>query len=128
MTTIKVKRQRKQLKKVQGIFEINEYQLSILRLNCEGQKYIGLIPDSKKDGEVFGALVNFRRWEDELVEQGLLMELETEDDEVVKRMETTYNRKYRMFRLTPLALAMFTPVLVQGTDPETFRNVADTIH
>ena len=124
----KTKRLRKQPKKVEEIYQLNEYQLGILRLNSGGQKYVGLVPDPAKDGETFDALLNFRRWENELVEQGFLEELETKGDDFIKKMENTHGRKYRMFRLTPLALTMFAPVLVPGDEPETFRNAADTIH
>jgi hypothetical protein len=110
------------------IYQINDYQLNVLKTNNSGQKYVSLVPDPEKDGDTHEMWLQHTKWNEELVEQGYMVELSTKGDAFIERMETAHERKYRMFRLTPLAIAMFTPVLVKGTEPNTFRNVADTIH
>jgi hypothetical protein len=115
-------------RRMMEIYQINDYQLNVLKSNNSGQKYVSLVPDSEKDGDTHEMWLQHTKWNKELVEQGFMMELSTENDEFVRRMETAHERKYSVFRLTPLAIAMFTPVLIQGSEPHTFRNVADTIH
>jgi hypothetical protein len=116
-------------KRKSPMFEINEYQLNVIKANISGQKYVSLVPNKEKDGDVHEAWLDNTRWNEELVAEGFLRELPTEHDEFITKMKQKFNRDYRLFIVTPLAKAMFSPVLVPIVGEENaFRNVAETIH
>lgn len=110
------------------IYQLNEYQETVLTTNSGGQKYISLVPDPEKDGEHFQAFSNHTKWNEELVREGFMVEVSTEGDKFISQMEEHYGRKYRIFMLTAMAKDMFSPVLVKGSKEGTFRNVSKTIH
>ena len=58
----------------------------------------------------------------------LMKEISTEEDQFIQQMKAKHDREYRAFKLTPLAIAMFSPVLVQGSKHGTYRNAANTVH
>lgn len=110
------------------IYQINEYQEKILIGNCNGKKFVSIVADQEKDGAYYEAFCNHMLWNTELVREGLFIEVSTEGDEFIEKMKAVSGREYRMFIMTPMAQTMFSPVLVQGKEKGTFKNVARTIH
>lgn len=110
------------------IFQINEYQLNLLRANTGGQNYVALVPDPEKDGDSHLHWKEHMQWNEQLVAEGFLQEVPVESDMFIQMMETRYGRKYRLFQETPLAIAMFSPVIVKGSEDDTYRDVSQTIH
>lgn len=110
-------------------FEINKYQEGILRTNAHGSKYIIIVPDVSKDSEELCiGLKEHQLWTEQLVGEGLMEEVSTVGDQFIEQMTQRDGRTYRMFKLTEMAQVMFSPVLVQGVEHGSFRNVVDTIH
>lgn len=111
-----------------SIYQLNDYQEEVLRKNAAGQVYVLNVAKEGDDTVIANLFTEHTSHIEALVNEKLMKEISTEEDQFIQQMKAKHDREYRAFKLTPLAIAMFSPVLVQGSKHGTYRNAANTIH